>query len=277
MALFHSHFFSETLGMQTGATVIVPQPASDRQIGVKKIPSKVQWPCLWLLHGLSDDHTIWTRRTSIERYAEAAGCAVVMPDAHRSFYTDMANGGEYWRFLSEELPGLMRSFFPLSDRKQDNAVAGLSMGGYGALKWLLRKPGMFMAGASLSGALDLVALHERALKEPPESSYRRTLTRVFGLASPVDTEEDLFYLMRQRISPDTCPPMWIGCGREDGLFAHHQRFESEATSLKLPLTALETDGGHTWELWDVYIQFVLTWLAEQGFGRSSRIDTRLNA
>lgn len=267
MALFHSHFFSEILGIQTGAMVIVPQPASDRQIGLQTASARSRWPCLWLLHGLSDDHTVWTRRTSIERYAEAAGCAVVMPEVQRSFYTDMAKGGEYWRFISEELPSLMRSFFPLSERKQDNAVAGLSMGGYGALKWLMRKPEMFMAGASLSGALDIAELHERALRETADSPYRRTLTQVFGLASPVDTEEDLFYLMRNRVSPDTCPSIWISCGREDTLYGHHQRFETDAKTLNLPLTATETEGGHNWDLWDAQIQLVLMWLEERGFGK----------
>ncbi len=85
MALFNAHFFSDVLGMQTEATVILPQPASDLQIGVETVAARKTWPCLWLLHGMSDDHTIWLRRTSIERYAEAAGCAVVMPNCNRSF------------------------------------------------------------------------------------------------------------------------------------------------------------------------------------------------
>lgn len=97
-------------------------------------------PTLYLLHGLSDDDSIWLRRTSIERYVAQMGIAVVMPQVHRSFYTDMAAGGQYWTFISEELPALARSFFPLSAKREDNFVAGLSMGGYGALKLGLRKP-----------------------------------------------------------------------------------------------------------------------------------------
>lgn len=91
-------------------------------------------PTLYLLHGLSDDHTIWLRRTSIERYVASMGLAVVMPAVHRSFYTDMDKGYRYWTFISEELPALARSFFPLSDKREDNFAAGLSMGGYGAFK-----------------------------------------------------------------------------------------------------------------------------------------------
>jgi S-formylglutathione hydrolase FrmB len=268
MALFHSQFFSETLGMQTGAVIIVPQAATSRQIGIQTVSARTCWPCLWLLHGLSDDHTVWSRRTSIERYADAAGCAVVMPSVQRSFYTDMAQGAAYWHFLSEELPMLIRSFFPISDLKRDNAVAGLSMGGYGALKWLLRKPDMFYAGASLSGALDIVKIYERVSDEATDVFMRQNLLQVFGQTGPKDTEDDLFYLMRKRISPENCPPIWSSCGREDSLFSHHQCFEAVARSMNLPITAIETGGGHTWDLWDTQIQQVLGWLKDLGFGKN---------
>ena len=81
-------------------------------------------PCLYLLHGLSDDHTIWQRRTSIERYVAPLGIAVIMPNVHRSFYTDMAHGLKYWTFVSEELPQIAQSFFPLSDAREDSPTNG---------------------------------------------------------------------------------------------------------------------------------------------------------
>jgi S-formylglutathione hydrolase FrmB len=95
---------------------------------------------LYLLHGLSDDDTAWLRRTSIERYVSELGLAVVMPQVHRSFYSDELHGLRYWTFLSDELPQLVDSFFHVSTRREDTFVAGLSMGGYGALKWALRQP-----------------------------------------------------------------------------------------------------------------------------------------
>src|SRR5437764_883031 len=81
-----------------------------------------------LLHGLSDDHTMWQRLTSIERYAEPLGLAVVMPAVHRSFYADEVHGHRYWTFLTEEVPALVSQFFRVSDRPGDTFVAGLSMG-----------------------------------------------------------------------------------------------------------------------------------------------------
>ncbi|MEO6787053.1 MAG: alpha/beta hydrolase family protein, partial [Chthoniobacteraceae bacterium] len=148
MAFFDCHFFSETLALSVSAHVLVPQtPAAKRR--------KLH-PTLFLLHGLSDDHTMWTRRTSIERYAAERGLAVVMPAVGRSFYQDTAGGARYWTFLSEELPAVMRGFFPLSEKRADNFAAGLSMGGYGALRLVLGHPKKFAAGASFSGALDYV-------------------------------------------------------------------------------------------------------------------------
>ncbi len=136
--------------------VILPQQ-THTQIGMQNVTGTGLHPTLYLLHGLSDDDSIWLRRTSIERYVADLGIAVVMPQVHRSFYTDMAEGGRYWTFISEELPTLARSFFPLSHQREDNFVAGLSMGGYGAFKLALRKPEQYAAAASLSGALDMVA------------------------------------------------------------------------------------------------------------------------
>ena len=133
MALLNVCFHSEVLGKQVQMNVILPQ-RSRGQIGMKSIEEKVDaYPTLYLLHGMSDDYTIWERRTSIERYASEKGIAVVMPDGDLSWYTDMKYGGRYFTFMSDELPAVCRDFFPkMSDKREDTFVAGLSMGGYGA-------------------------------------------------------------------------------------------------------------------------------------------------
>src|SRR3954464_8456510 len=149
MALMRCDLFSDALSLSTSLTVILPQPTRT-QIGMTGDAGEDPPPVLYLLHGLSDDDTIWLRRTSIERYVAPLGLAVVMPQVHRSFYTDEAYGGRYWTFLSEELPELVGRFFRVSSRPEDTFVAGLSMGGYGALKLALRQPERFVAAASLS-------------------------------------------------------------------------------------------------------------------------------
>jgi S-formylglutathione hydrolase FrmB len=144
MALVNCDFFSETLEVSTSMTVILPQRTRG-QIGLS---GGTAGGLLYLLHGLSDDHTIWLRRTSIERYAAPRGLAVVMPAVHRSFYADERHGHRYWTFLSQELPELVSSFFRIAAGPAETYVAGLSMGGYGALKWALREPSRFAAAAS---------------------------------------------------------------------------------------------------------------------------------
>lgn len=116
---------------------------------------------MYLLHGMSDDQTIWQRRTSIERYVSQLGIAVVMPTTHLAFYTDTTYGMRYWTYISEELPKICREFFPqMSDKKEDNLAAGLSMGGYGAWKLGLGASETFGAAASLSAVWILLRMLE---------------------------------------------------------------------------------------------------------------------
>ena len=184
MALLRCDFFAETLGLSTSMTVILPQ-ATSAQIGMAGAAGAEDPPTLYLLHGLSDDDTIWSRRTSVERYVAPLGLAVVMPQVHRSYYTDEVHGNRYWTFLSEELPAVVDRFFRLSRRREDTFVAGLSMGGYGALKWALRDPDRFAAAASLSGVLNLARRHTGG----------GPLDRVFGPGPVAGTSEDLLALL----------------------------------------------------------------------------------
>src|SRR4051812_38198208 len=205
MAFLDVHAFSDVLGVQVSFYVLLPQITA-REIGVANAGecSRQNFPALWLLHGLSDDHTIWLRRTSIESYAAAKGLAVVMPAAGRSFYQDMVGGARYWTFLTEELPVLCRRWFPLSSAREDNFVAGLSMGGYGALRMALAKPDRYAAAASLSGALDL----NRRLRDVGKEGSRISKTEwvdIFGPGlSAEGTDADLWFLA-QRIAASSGP------------------------------------------------------------------------
>jgi len=253
VALLRCDVFSEALGLSTSMTVILPQPTTT-QIGMTGGAGDEPPPVLYLLHGLSDDDTIWLRRTSIERYVAPLGLAVVMPQVHRSFYTDEAYGGRYWTFVSEELPALVGRFFRVSARREDTFVAGLSMGGYGALKLALRQPERFAAAASLSGALDVVALSRRPRPEDP------TLwKRVFGGRVSGGAEDDLFALVR-RTSADRLPALHISCGTEDQLIAGNRRFVTTCEAVAIPVTASFGPGEHDWAYWDERIQDVLAWL-----------------
>lgn len=250
MALVTIDFFSEALEFGSSMTVVLPQ-ATEAQIGIETGPAPDQGPpVLYLLHGMSDDHTAWLRYSSIERYATQLGLAVVMPAVARSFYADEAHGHRYWTFLSEELPSVVGQFLRVSDRREDTFVAGLSMGGYGALKWAFRQPERFAAAATMSGALDVVAfsrMPERA--ELPE--------RIFGgMPGPGD---DLFALL-EAADPETLPSLYVGCGTEDRLFEGNTRFVDAAYDRGLDVEVNFRPGDHEWGFWDTEIQAVLRWL-----------------
>ncbi|NUU74848.1 alpha/beta hydrolase [Paenibacillus xylanilyticus] len=253
MALIKCDFYSDALGLSTSMHVILPQQ-THTQIGMDNVSGKGLHPTLYLLHGLSDDDSIWLRRTSIERYVANLGIAVVMPQVHRSFYTDMAEGGRYWTFISEELPALARSFFPLSAKREDNYVAGLSMGGYGAFKLALRKPEQYAAAASLSGALDIAAHMDR---NASSALQQAELQRIFG-PQVAGTENDLIHLLKE--SQGQRPLLYQCCGTEDFLYEDNQSFRQACTQTDFQLTYEEGPGGHDWAYWDAKIQNVLNWL-----------------
>jgi len=256
MALIQCHFYSEVLQLSTSMTVILPQMTRS-QIGMENKLHDGRHQTLYLLHGLSDDDTIWLRRTSIERYAAPYGLAVVMPQVHRSFYTDMDQGGRYWTFISEELPSIARSFFPLSDKREDNFVAGLSMGGYGAFKLALRKPERYAAAASLSGALD-IANHPRSFEGfGLEDLFRQ----IYGSGEIAGTDNDLLWLLEQGSGAGkTKPRLFVACGTEDFLYEDNRRFSEAAAKTDFELTEIYDSGTHEWGYWDEKIRRVLEWL-----------------
>jgi len=263
MAFLQCSFHSEALRLACSMNVILPQPAGASQIGISSASAADDGhgpPVLYLLHGLSDDHTIWMRRTAIERYAAPLGLAVIMPAANRSFYTDMAVGPKYWTFISQELPVLCHRMFRLSSRRQDTFVAGLSMGGYGAFKLALRQPERFAAAASLSGALDMAYRIEARDDDPQWIAEKQ---RIFGGPDGLPgSENDLMHLASQlAATAGPKPRLFQCCGSEDFLIEHNHRFRDHATGLGLDLTYHEHEGeGHSWGYWDRTIRDVLAWL-----------------
>jgi putative tributyrin esterase len=252
MALVNCDFFSDALEVSTSMTVILPQQTR-AQIGMA---GGTAGGLLYLLHGLSDDHTIWLRRTSIERYAAPLGLTVVMPAVHRSFYADERHGHRYWTFLSEELPSLVSSFFRIAAGPGNTYVAGLSMGGYGALKWALREPSRFAAAASMSGALDVAALARK-------SERRDLFDRVFG-GAPGPGDDLLALLAAADVA--ALPPLHVSCGTEDHLYADNRTFVAAVEKAGADLTVDFRLGEHEWGFWDEEIRRVLAWLPT-GTGR----------
>lgn len=257
MALVDCKFFSSSLGMSTEMTLILPEDAPG-QVGQKNV-SQDETKVLYLLHGRSDDNTIWSRRTSIERYASERGIAVIMPNANLSFYTNMACGGRYQDFIFDELPEKVARLFGLKPSREQCAVAGLSMGGYGAIKWALTQPERFYFAAGLSGAYDVADLWTNGQDAKRDSD----LTRVFDTRENfIGSENDIYALLeRCQERKAEIPELFISCGTEDFLIEHSRHINRVFDEKKILHTYEEHPGAHEWSYWDKHIQRILAkWL-----------------
>lgn len=245
MSIFEGTIYSESLKMMTSLTVTLPA-------GSKFASDGGEMPVVYLLHGLTDNHSAWVRRTNADYYAEQAGIALVMPEVQRSFYTDMAHGVNYFTYIAEELPALCRKMFRLSSRREDNFIAGLSMGGYGALKTAFRYPGRFAAAGSFSGAVDI-------RKRFNETKDLLSDAECYAINECViKPDEDLFALAEQVAETKAdCPRLYISCGETDFMIEDNRRFHQHLMALSLPHTYEEWPGGHEWAFWDRSIQNAL--------------------
>lgn len=263
MAFIELHYHSDALRMGVSVNVILPERAKTAiGIGTGSGESSNGYKTLYLFHGLSDDESIWMRRTSIERYASEYGIAVVMPSVARSWYTDTADGALYYTFVTEELPSVCRGFFKgMSDKREDNFVAGLSMGGYGAVKAALGCPERFGGCASLSGALDISSLSSLV--------YIPEWKGIFGFdfddsKSLAGSCHDVFALAKKnRDSGARFPRLYMWCGTDDGLLGASRSFSKLLTELGVEHLYEESEGNHSWKWWDLHIQDAIKYLLSE--------------
>lgn len=263
MSRFQCSFPSRALLTPVTVTVLLPSPPYDLSMNTSlddlyRIQQKFK--TLYLFHGVFADADSWLFGTGIELYAQQHGLAVVLPSVGNSFYANLLHGPAYWTFISEELPRFVRAVFPLSDRREDNFVAGLSMGGYGAFKLVLNKPDQFSAAISLSGVLDIVD----AMSHPIHPSLNAD-EYFGGLEKLTGSYSDLFaQLETARRSDASLPKLYMACGTKDFLYEMNIRFRDFARSKEIDLTYEEGPGEHTFDFWDAYIRQALDWLETNG-------------
>jgi S-formylglutathione hydrolase FrmB len=228
MAFSDLHYNSPALGKQMAAWAILPD-----------VPGP--WPVLYLLHGRGDDHTIWCRRTSIERYAEKwPSLMIVMPDSGRSFSCDAVNGPAYQSaFVNDLVPFIDRTFRTRADRS-GRAIGGLSMGGYGAVKLALQFPELFVSAHSHSGGLNWA----HSWDDTPEETARILGTQLSG------GPNDLYRLAAACKNP---PALRIDCGVEDFILDHSREFHAQLDKIGVVHEYAEFPLGHGWDYWDLHI------------------------
>jgi S-formylglutathione hydrolase FrmB len=238
MALLRVQFRGESIAKQTNMTVILPQDAA----------GPGPYPVYYLLHGLSDDDSIWARRTALERYIAGMPLIVVMPDGGRSFYTDAKQGPAYESHIMKDVIGFVDRFFPTIAAREGRVIGGLSMGGYGSMKLALKHPDVFCSVVSHSSVFDIAA----NLKEKPGLG---DLPRIFG-DDPAEGDNDVFRLAEE-IDRSMLPAIRFDCGTEDGLLPHNRKLHKRLEELGIPHEYAEFPGGHDWPYWDARVQEAL--------------------
>ena len=257
MAFFEMNCFSKALKTYVAFNVILPEIGQNEEgVGAPEGTYKT----LWLLHGLRGNHTEWMRKTAIERYAEEYQIAVVMPAVNRSWYTDTAYGAKYFTYITEELPQICRSYFKgMSDKREDNMIAGLSMGGYGALKAAFTYPEKYFACASLSGSLDIT---RRGRGNGMLDEWRSIF--YFDMQEQIELEgscHDLFQLTSDTLAKGAeIPDLYLWCGTEDALVNINRTYRDMLVEHNVKHLYEESEGDHTWKWWDMHITDALAYL-----------------
>ncbi len=233
MIYLRCDYSSQALKMITSLIVLLPE---------EKPLSEV--PVVYLLHGLTDNCSGWTRYSSVERYAREHGVAVVMPEVQRSFYTDMEQGVNYFTYVSKELPEFCGRVFGLSRERGLNYIMGLSMGGYGTLKCALTYPEQYAACACFSAVTDIAG----RIANAPECE-RNEFRAIFGADLEVPDSCDLFALTG-KAEVDKLPKIYMTCGEQDTLYPENVRLTALLAEKGADFTFEHWEGVHSWEFWD---------------------------
>ncbi len=229
MAYIRCDFKSLVLDMRTSMIVFLPDE--------KKVSDA---PVVYLLHGLSDNATAWSRWSNVERYAIEHGVTVVMPEVQRSFYTDMSLGLNYFKFVSVELREICHHFFNTPTAANKSYVMGLSMGGYGALKCALTYPKKFAGCAAFSPACDIESLMIDNVK-----MNKKEMKAIFG--EKLQSKDSIFSLVKK---VKNAPFIYLACGEEDFIFSHSEKLNAALEEKDLDYKYEHWSGIHDWAFWD---------------------------
>jgi S-formylglutathione hydrolase FrmB len=249
MALIQFTYVSGLLERAVPVQVILPADKLSPQ--GEYLPLK-KYKTLYLLNGYLGCHTDWVSGTRIQRWAEERDLAVVMPSGENSFYLDRpGDRTAYGRWIGEELVQITRRMFPLSDKREDTFIGGLSMGGFGAMRNGLKYNDTFSRIVSLSPALHLFD------GEPGP---------VAGLLGK--KEEQWEEIVNSDVNPRWLlenlkgekPGVYLACGKQDELLPGSQLFRKLLTENGYELCYTEDEGKHDWDYWDRHIKLALDWL-----------------
>lgn len=241
MAFAEIRFWARAIQKSSSLSVILPE----------RPDLSPPYPVMYLLGGLSDDHTIWHRRTRIEWHVRELPLIVVMPDGGRSFYTDAIAGPPYERHILEDVMGFVDRTFPTIAGRRGRVIGGLSMGGYGAMKLALKHHHLFCSVAAHSSCHAVVHNLRREGKFIEDEELTPELRRIYGDSPGPDDDP---FALAERVDRALLPALRFDCGVEDFLIEHNRDFHAHLERLGIPHEYEEFPGAHTWDYWDLHVQ-----------------------
>ena len=265
MSLLKINFESQYLSNNHEVYIVLPDKPRD-MTPEEFYRSGKKYKVLWLLHGTFGDQTDWVRKSSIELYAEEKNLAVVMPPALNSNYSnwnDTMLGFRMYDYLTEELMPLIYGWFPVSDRREDNFIAGLSMGGRGAVKYAVNHPDLFAAAAVLSAVpMDLEQMkpgHSHMLMDTENPRMQNTFRNAGGIEAFRHSNENVWEIIDRLAPTGKLPRLMFACGEEDlPLYDLFLEFREHCKETGLEAHWYSRPGlGHEWRFWDLAIQEAL--------------------
>lgn len=267
MALIQVNFMSKSLMRTVPIQVILPVD----KLTLPGMPERKinKFKTLYLLHGIFGNYTDWLSGTCIQRWAEEKDLAVVMPSGDNMFYVDQPGVHNlYGEFIGKELVEITRKMFPLSDKREDTCIAGLSMGGYGAIRNGLKYHETFGHIGALSSALIMDGLEQRTDETPVFIESRAYAEGVFGdLGKVKNSDKDPRWLAK-RLKEEKAqfPRIFMACGEDDSLLEVNRDFKDYLQGLGVKVDYEEGPGAHEWDFWNRYIKKVVDWLPLENFG-----------
>ena len=261
MAMMRVSFLSEALCRSVDLNVIVPMETMGIPGEVKPQKPSV-FKTLYLLNGYSGNQDDWLTYSNIRALADQYNLAVVMPAGENHFYVDgTARGTFYGEFAGKELVEFTRNMFPLSHRREDTFIGGLSMGGFGAVRLGFYYFCNFSKIVSLSGAFvtDRIAgMKEGYTDGVGDFAYYQS---VFGDLSRIqDSPKDPYWCAKRALEAKMAPKLYLSCGTEDFLIEENRKAKAKFEQLGIVPHYAEDTGIHDWKLWDKQLEQVLAWL-----------------
>ena len=246
------NYISKALGRAVDVVIALPSPVYPEILGYSGKPAfspEADYPVLYLLGGIGNDRNSVFDYTCAQLYAEEYNIAIVSVSGENKFYAD-GDGESFSQFLEDELPCLIGGYFPVSKRREDTYIAGLSMGGYGAMLHFLKKPEIYCAVGCFSGAIGKFAYAE----------------------TEAGKDYNIYRLLDKRLGENAdLGKIYLSCGSDDFIKDCSLKLKKYLEEKKVGFTWKEIEGyGHEWRFWDGRIEDFIKWLPRTDYYKDKR-------